>query len=120
MDSLKNKIIALFNKVKSILACFCLNLFNAIKKVFGFNNKQKQIEFDKKLVFSLSKSRIPSLGQLKYIKRYLSKQEFWVVNACLIAIAGSLIFLGTIFYRSNRLASTGIKNQITAVYGSDF
>ena len=101
MNSLKNKTITLFNKVKSFLAYFCLIFLNAFKKIFIPNYKQKQNELDKKLVFSLSKSRIPSLGQLKYIKRYLSKREVWAVNVCLIAIAGSLIFSGTVFYQEH-------------------
>jgi len=140
VDSLKNKIIALFNKIKSSLprankaineaggiinSCnqrsnaadkrhifarglyfFYSSLPRALKKFLNFNKKnsdsgQKQTDFDKKLVFSLSKSRIPSLGQLKYIKRFLSWREFWLINFCFLAIAGSLIFSGAVFYKNH-------------------
>ena len=55
-------------------------------------------DLDKKLVLSLSKSRIPKLKQLKYIKNYLSKQELWLLRGSIATILLSAIFLGTYFY----------------------
>lgn len=56
------------------------------------------MELEKKLVYSLSKSRVPSLGQLKYLKRFLTKKELWAVRLSFSVIALSLIFMGARFY----------------------
>ncbi|MFH1255321.1 MAG: ABC transporter substrate-binding protein [bacterium] len=58
-------------------------------------------ELDKKLVFSLAKSRWPSLKQLKYVGKYLNPAERLAVNICLAAIILSLIFLAAGFYKTH-------------------
>lgn len=93
----------MLNKVKKALSAFS---FSEIKKYFLFKNKKnvnqpQQNELDKKLVYSFSKSRIPSLKQLKYIKNFLSKKEAWALNLSLFIFAACLIFLGTRFYISH-------------------
>jgi peptide/nickel transport system substrate-binding protein len=62
------------------------------------SNGQNQIDLDKKLVYSLSKSRIPNLTQLKYIKRYLSKKEVILLYISFLIILVSLSFSGIKFY----------------------
>lgn len=58
-------------------------------------------DLDKKLVSSLAKTRIPSLKQLKYIPKYLTKGEISaLIAAILIAVIG-LGFLGIKFYNKN-------------------
>jgi len=69
---------------------------------------QRQINLDKKLVFSLSKARIPGLRQLKYIKRYLTKIELLLIYLCFLVILASLFFIGTRFYNTH-LAIVPIK-----------
>ena len=69
---------------------------------------QQQINLDKKLVFSLAKSRTPSLRQLKYLKRFLTKAELFLIYLSLLAILASLSFIGARFYLTH-LVSAPIK-----------
>lgn len=62
---------------------------------------QNQSELDKKLVYSLSKSRIPNFKQLKYLGRYLSKREVWLIRSSILIIIISLLFSGARFYLSH-------------------
>jgi peptide/nickel transport system substrate-binding protein len=59
---------------------------------------RKQHQLDHKLVFSLAKTRIPKLKQLKYISRFLSKKEALIVRILLVFVLINLVFLGTRFY----------------------
>lgn len=79
-----------------------------IKKDNGYHQK----ELDKKLVFSLSKSRIPNFKQLKYIKKYLNSTELWVIRISLLIILVNLIVVGTLFYINNL--------QVVAVTGGEY
>lgn len=63
-----------------------------------YHDNKRQIDMDKKLVYSLSRSRIPSLRQLKYVRKYLSKRELLVVRICLALIILSSLSWGIIFY----------------------
>ena len=72
MDSSSNKKNSLFNKVREIW----LNFFwyfkgwlSKLNKNESLKNQQYQLELDKKLVFALSKKRVPNLRQLKHIKK---------------------------------------------------
>lgn len=55
-------------------------------------------DWDKKLVYSLGKHRIPSLAQLKYVGRFLTQKERKVVNICSLLILLSLVGLSVNFY----------------------
>lgn len=59
---------------------------------------QKQIDLDKKLVYSMSKSRIPTPAQIKYVKTFLSKKELLTLKICSGVIIISFLFLGGRFY----------------------
>ena len=109
MNSLRDKIIQFFSKIKN----FIFNLsfsWQILKNIF--NRDHKQTELDKKLVFSLAKSRWPSLKQLKYIKKYLNPAERIVISFCLVIIFFSSIFLGVKFYKNHL--------QIIPVNGGDY
>lgn len=67
----------------------------------GFRSGQEQTELDKKLVFSLAKSRWPSLKQLKYVKKYLSQAERLIIGGCLLVILLSSLFLAVRFYKTH-------------------
>jgi len=106
VDSLNSKIIQIFNKVKITLSDFYLHILKILRKVFRFKNVQngkgrQQTDLDKKLVFSLSKSRIPSIKQIKYIKRFLSSREVWLIIFCSLIILISSAFWSIRFYKSN-------------------
>lgn len=72
-----------------------------VKKDMEFDNGQEQIELDKKLVFSLSKSRIPNLQQIKYIKKFLTPSELLVMRISIAVIVVCLVFLGGRFYKNH-------------------
>jgi peptide/nickel transport system substrate-binding protein len=103
MDSIKKTIL------KSII--FFASVFKAIigkvSRIFTFlknkNNKKdllgkKQFNLDEKLVLSLSKSRIPNLRQLKYIKKFLSPTELVIVRVSIFVIIISVLTWATNFY----------------------
>ena len=69
------------------------------KKTANSNDlAQEQINLDKKLVLSLAKSRIPTLKQLKYVRKFLNPAEIWLMRASLLIIFVCLVFLGARFY----------------------
>lgn len=99
MDSLKYKITKLLNKAKRALTFFYSIFFkkNQLKKEEAEDSKQR-LELDKKLVYSFSKSKIPSLKQAKYIKKFLNARELFILQASIAIFLLSFIFLGTRFY----------------------
>jgi peptide/nickel transport system substrate-binding protein len=98
VNSLKDKIIQFFSKVKTLVFNFDFLIKN-FKNIFRHN--QMQAELDKKLVFSLAKSRWPSFKQIKYIKKYLNPIERLAISLCLVVILFSSIFLGARFYKTH-------------------
>ncbi|HRH32837.1 MAG TPA: ABC transporter substrate-binding protein [bacterium] len=56
---------------------------------------------DQQLVFQLSKSRIPSPRQLKYIGHFVKGRERMILYICSGLMIGSLIFLSSIWYRKH-------------------
>lgn len=54
---------------------------------------QKQIDVDSKLVKKLRSKKIPSLRQLKYIKKVLSKKEKIIILIFILIIAGNIGYL---------------------------
>jgi peptide/nickel transport system substrate-binding protein len=65
MSFFKNKILPFFKRIKNFRY---LDLFKR-KKI------SKQLDIDKKLVYSLSPRKIPNSKQLKHLNRFLSKKE---------------------------------------------
>ena len=109
MNSLKDKIIKFFIKIKTFVFNFNFSI-KGLRNIFYHN--QAQTELDKKLVFSLAKSRWPSLKQLKYIKKYLDPIERLIIGACLVVILFSSMFLGARFYKTHL--------QIIPIDGGDY
>ncbi len=70
-----------------------------------------QKELDKKLIYSLSKSRFPTWGQLKYLKKYLSPKEKKLISISFILLLISLFFVGKNFY-SNHLKTVPITGGV--------
>lgn len=73
---------------------------------------KKQADFDKKLVFSLSKSRFPTFGQLKYLPKYLGKTERRLLAGLILVCLASLIFIGVNLFLS--------KMEIVPAYGGEY
>jgi peptide/nickel transport system substrate-binding protein len=109
VNSLRDKIVQFFSKVKNFVFNFG-GLVKGFKNIF--QRGQAQAELDKKLVFSLAKSRWPSFKQLKYIKKYLSPVERLAVGACLVIIIFSSVFLAARFYKTHL--------RIVPVAGGDY
>ncbi|MFH0891581.1 MAG: ABC transporter substrate-binding protein [Candidatus Falkowbacteria bacterium] len=98
-----NKSKAYLLKIHSLILNFFSKLafFRKRKKEADFDNGREQSELDKKLVFSLSKSRIPSLKQLSYINNYLSPKERLIIIFSALIILGSLFTAGYKFYATH-------------------
>lgn len=100
MGLLKSKIFPLLNRARRLLAglgLFVVSLFRKKKKEEGADFT----EFDKKLVYSLSHSKIPSFKQIKHVGKVLSKKETWAVRLLLFFIFLNLIFLGWVFFKNH-------------------
>lgn len=109
MNSLRDKIIQLFSKVKNFVFNFDFSV-KGLKNIFPHG--QAQTELDKKLVFSLAKSRWPNFKQFKYVKKYLNPAEQLAIGVCLVVILFSSIFLAARFYKTHL--------QIIPVAGGDY
>ncbi|MDP2709206.1 MAG: ABC transporter substrate-binding protein [bacterium] len=98
MNPLSGKIVKFLSKFKN----FALNLGLSAKQARDiFRGGQGQADLDKKLVFSLAKSRWPSFKQLKYLKKYLTRAERLVIIGCLSVIFISLTVLAAGFYKNH-------------------
>ncbi len=109
MNSLRDKIVQFFIKVKNFVFNFIF-LLKEFKNIF--RRGHVQTELDKKLVFSLAKSRWPSFKQLKYVKKYLNPAEQLAIGVCLVVILFSSVFLIARFYKTHL--------QIIPVDGGDY
>lgn len=69
------------------------------KNASNINPYAEKKELDKKLVFGLSPSRIPSPKQWRYLKKSLSPQENFIFNIALALLIASLFFIGIRFYQ---------------------
>lgn len=108
MGLIKSKFFPFFKNVKRALASF-LFLLKA-KKNTDFDGRHT--ELDKKVVYSLSKTKIPTLRQIKYVSKFLTKKEVWLIRFLTIIIIASVAFVGIRFYRGHL--------QVVPVYGGDY
>ena len=93
MDSNKNKTIPFLARVRKF---FIGSLF-FVGKIFQRRPPKiiaGSADMDKKLVYSLSKTKIPNSCQLKHLGKVLSKQESWLINFLLVIIVLNLGWLG--------------------------
>jgi len=97
VDLRKSKISRYLEKAKNLLASF----YFLFKAKGGSIFSSKQTELDKKLIYSLAKSRIPNLKQIKYLKRFLSRKELILINLCLLVILINVFVLGYNFYKTH-------------------
>lgn len=90
---------SLLKKIKKFKSLGLVTFLKGRKNIF-FNPKM-QNDLDRKLVLSLSKSKIPNWRQLKYVGKYLSVKERWIIRVSLIVIFLSVSFSATKFYLNN-------------------
>ena len=99
MNSSKKKLTQKLNSFISILFNYCCSKLRRKKIKNNLNGSSEwQTNLDKRLVYSLSKSRIPNLRQIKYIKKFLSQREVWAIRFSFLVILVCLFFLGTRYY----------------------
>lgn len=66
--------------------------------------KSAQPDIEKKLVQSLSRSRIPSWRQLKYIGRFLSNREKMIIGSAAVVFVASALVVTARLYQNNVVA----------------
>lgn len=80
------------------------------------NNKnqefKRQADFDKKLVFSLSKTRMPTISQLKYLPKCLGRKEKKLIAVLFLFCFLSLLFVGFKFFFSG--------TKVAPAYGGEY
>lgn len=83
---------------KILIKKYKLLLFGLITDFKKGKNLKINTNIDQKLVYSLSKSRIPSLKQLKYLNKYLSAKEILAMKISFLVIFIGFVFFGVRFY----------------------
>lgn len=61
----------------------------------------EQTDLDKKLVLSLSKSRIPNFRQLKYLPKFFSSNERNIIRLVFFVLFLALLLQGGVFYKNH-------------------
>lgn len=87
---MKNKLSKIFSK---------LNFLKYFKKN-NYSLASKQLNFDKKLVQSLSSNRIPNWKQIKHVAKFFSSKEKIIIKILSLFIVASVVFLGINLYRN--------------------
>ncbi len=86
-------------------------------RVFScFSRKKKKDPFgdlNRKLVYSLSPKKIPSIKQVKYLKRVLGPREKKILNFSLVAIFLVIIFFAFRFYQKHLIISPAFGGKYT-------
>ncbi len=93
MDLFKSKILPFFSRARKFLVGF----FSFVGKFFGPRAPKLSADnakLDKKLVYSLSKSKFPNFRQLKHLGKTLGKREVWLINFLIFFIILNLGWLG--------------------------
>jgi peptide/nickel transport system substrate-binding protein len=99
VDSIKDKLFS-FAKNKCCFSRIGKGFANLFQKNF-FNGTVNKTDLDKQLVYSLSKSKFPSLSQAKYIGRYLTTMEKRIIQVCLVVFLASASFLAVNFLKNH-------------------
>ncbi|MFP4514800.1 MAG: ABC transporter substrate-binding protein [Parcubacteria group bacterium] len=98
------------DKNQSLWSRFYLSLKIKLKKFFQknkfFNNQKANKDIDhklvnKKLIYNLAPSKIPSFKQLRHVKKFLSSKEKRWINISILLIVISVSLLGWGFYQNN-------------------
>lgn len=79
----------------------CTLFFQKLFQIADSKKTSQKSDIDKKLIFSLNKSKVPGWNQFKYISQFLSRQEKKIIQTCLIIIVLSFVFLGITFYSNH-------------------
>ncbi len=99
MNSIKTKIKSFWQKAR--LAWSFFDLFNKILQGFLKKNSRNTKDLDRKLVYDLSSSKIPSGQQIKHLKRFLSSREVLIIRICAVIILLNIVYLGVGFIKNH-------------------
>lgn len=108
MGLIKSKFFPFFKGVKKALSSF----FSFLKLEKRSNFASRQTDFDKKVVYSLSKTKIPTIRQIGYVSKFLTKKEIWLIRFLSIVIILSTAFLSVVFYRGHL--------RVLPIFGGDY
>ena len=103
MGSNNYKIATILEKLKSffmIIIARIRSIFVSLSFLLKSSNKYKKSDLDKKLVYSFSKSKIPTIKQIRYIKLFLSPREVTAIKIASFIIFLNISFLGYLFYKN--------------------
>jgi peptide/nickel transport system substrate-binding protein len=98
VNSLKKKILPKYNKAKRKLAYPGYYFKN---KFFKNKRSSDSDDLDRKLVYSLSPTKIPGLRQLKHLKKVLSNRELWLLRLLSLFILINIVWLGYNFWNEH-------------------
>ena len=109
MNLLSDKLSRFLKRLKNL----ALSGRAAVRNIKAFlTGRSKREDFDKKLVFSLAKSRWPSFKQLKYLKKYLTPAERLIFSGGLFIIFIGLALAAAGFYKNHSV--------VVPVQGGDY
>jgi peptide/nickel transport system substrate-binding protein len=112
MGLFKSKTFPLLRRVKKFFTdplFFVSKIFSRRSHATLFTNNN---DLDKKLVYSLSQSKIPNFSQLKHLKKTLNKGESWLINFLIFSIILNLAWMGFNFSK-NRL-------RVAPIFGGQY
>jgi len=112
MGLFKSKTFPLLRRVKKFFTdplFFVSKIFSRRSHATLFTNNN---DLDKKLVYSLSQSKIPNFSQLKHLKKTLNKGESWLINFLIFFIILNLAWMGFNFSK-NRL-------RVAPIFGGQY
>jgi len=113
VDLLKSKIFPLVYKIRKKLNNFFSWLKNLVFKRQKNLNTFSSLDDDKKLIYSLSHSKVPSFAQLKYLGKVLNKKEKLIMIIFSLIFILSLGFLGVNFYNKHLLPVAAFGGEYT-------
>jgi len=97
-------VLQFFEKLKAFVSNFFIgfkNIFSPIFQRARKNPHEFQKNLDKKLIFSLGKSRWPNIKQIKYLPRVLAPKEKKIINGLGLVIFACLLVIVFNFYLTN-------------------
>ncbi len=101
MPKIREKFFLYKNKIKKYITFPFLFLFKLKTRSKNDLDLNRQEKLDFQLINSLSRSKIPSLKQLKYVGKTLTKKELLIIRILLVVIIINASFLIYNFYYKN-------------------
>lgn len=101
MGLFKSKIFPIFSRIRKFLADSLVFVFKPFSRRRRTVLLTENTDLDKKLVYSLSRSKIPNFSQIKHLGKILNKREKKAINFLIFFIFLNLIWLGGFFVKDH-------------------